>query len=171
MQSHETIELAFVVLAALALLTQTFILLAMYFGITKGIRSLKEEIDDIRSTVMPTVHDTLRLVERLSPKVESTMTDFAELTHGLRIQAAEFEVVASEVLQRVRKETGRIDGMFSSTLDAVDKASFYVTKAVSKPVRQISGLLASLKAIIESLGNSDQGYRQPVVHDDKDQFV
>jgi hypothetical protein len=33
----------------------------------------------------------------------------------------------------------------------VDRAGGYVTEAVSKPMRQISGVLGTLKSIIESL--------------------
>jgi hypothetical protein len=57
-------------------------------------------------------------------------------------------------VDRVRRQTNRLDKMFTGVLDSVDKAGAFVADAVSKPVRQISGLLASLKAIVESLRNS-----------------
>jgi uncharacterized protein YoxC len=168
---HETIELAFVIVGALALLTQTAILLAIYLGVSKAAKSMKEEIEDIRSSVMPVVHTTRKLMDRVGPKVEQTATDLAALTRSLRSQAEDMECAVAEILERVRKETGRIDAMFSSTLDAVDKASVYVTQTVSKPVRQLSGILASFKAIVESLRSSESSFREPVVHDDKDMFV
>jgi len=61
--------------------------------------------------------------------------------------------------------------MFSSTLDAVDKAAGFVTSTVAKPVRQIAGLLAGLKAVAESLRASDPAYREPTLRNDKDLFV
>ena len=168
---HETIELAFVGIAALALLMQTIILLAIYLGVSKATKSMKEEIEDMRSSVMPIVDNTRELITRLSPKVEETVIDVAELAHGLRVHAAEVEVSLEEMLARVRKQTSRIDTMFSGTLDAVDHASTFVAEAVSKPVRQLSGLLASFKAIVESLRASDSSFHEPRVHDDKDMFV
>src|ERR1700743_363364 len=121
MQMHDAVELAFIVVAALALVTQTLILLAIFQGSRKAAQSLKEELADFRASVMPTVHNTRALIERISPKVEQTVTDLSELSHGLRVQAAEMESVLAEVLARVRTETGRVDAMFSGTLDAVDK--------------------------------------------------
>ncbi len=182
---HETIELAAVVLGALALLTQTIILLAIYRGVTKAAKSMQEEIEDLRSSVAPVLDSarevmsstreildsTRALAVRLTPKLEATVTDAAELARVLREQAADVEAVAGEVLERVRKQTGRVDAMFSSTLDAVDKAGAFLTEAVSKPVRQLSGVLASVKAIVESLRGSDPPYRETSVHDDKDMFV
>jgi len=175
---HETIELAFVGVAALALVMQTIILLAIYIGVNKGRKSLKSDFDDMRSSIMPTVDKarelvdkTRTLVDRVSPKVESTATDVAELAHLLRTQAADVEVAVEQVLERIRTQTGRIDHMFSGTLDAVDKASGFVTHAVEKPVRQISGLVAALKAIVESLRSSETHYHEQGIHDDKDMFV
>jgi hypothetical protein len=65
--------------------------------------------------------------------------------------------------------------MTTSALDTLDKASAYFVKAVGKPVRQFSGLMASVKAFVETMnapsrsGNST--YRGEEVPDDKDLFV
>ena len=95
----------------------------------------------------------------------------SEIARSVRAQAVEFESVTIEVLDRVRKETGRIDTMFANTLDAVDKAGDYVTRAVSKPMRQISGVLASIKAIVESLSTPQPPVRGNNIHRDEDMFV
>ena len=175
---HETIELICIAVGALALLIQALVLLGIYVGIRKASKSIKEEIEDLRSSVMPILdtskelaETTKQLVVRLTPKVESAVTDMAELARGLRRQAADVEIAADEILGRVRKQTGRIDTMFTGTMDAVDKASTFVAETVSKPIRQLSGLLASIKAIVESLRASDPSYREPSMHDDKDMFV
>ena len=176
--NHETIELACIALGALALLIQSIVLLAIFLGMGKATKKMQEEIEDIRSSVMPVVKDTKELVEnaralfiRLSPKVESTVTDVAELTRSFRAQAADVEVSIEEILGKARKQAGRIDSMVSGTLDAVDNAAAFVTETVSKPVRQLSGLVASVKAMVESLRESSPAYREPAAHDDKDMFV
>lgn len=182
--NNATIELACIALGALALLIQSIVLLAIFLGMGKATKKMQEEIEDIRSSVMPVVKDTRELVEsaralfiRLSPKVESTVTDVAEMTRNFRAQAADVEVSVEEILGKARKQAGRIDSMVSGTLDAVDKAAVFVTDAVGKPVRQLSGLLAGLKAAVETLGapNSPPNSRihEPGMHehDDKDMFV
>jgi methyl-accepting chemotaxis protein len=180
MSNHDAIELAFVAVAALALVCQTILLLSIVLAAGKAAKAVKAEIDDLRETVMPVVHRTRDMVDRLSPKFEQTVTDVSEIAGSARRQVADFEVVASEVMGRVRAETGRIDTMFSGTLDAVDRAGNFVTQTLSKPVKQISGILASAKAIIESLRTnhapySDPGYGNQNNHhgyrDDSDMFV
>jgi hypothetical protein len=176
--NHDMIELAFVGVAALALVTQTIILLAISIGVSKGTKSIKGDFEDMRASIMPTVdkardlvEKTRTLVDRVSPQVESATTDVAELAHLLRVQAADVEATVEQILERVRSQTGRIDHMFSGTLDAVDKASGFVTHAVEKPVRQISGLVAALKAVVESLRSSEGHHDDHGIADDKDMFV
>jgi uncharacterized protein YoxC len=176
--NHETIELAFVALGAVALAVQTCILLAVFIGVTSAAKSIKEEIDEIKLTVMPVLASTREMVEttrgmvtRLTPKVESAVGDLSEVARSLRTQTEDVQVSVEQMLERVRKQSGRIDTMFSSTLDAVDKASTFVASTVAKPVRQLAGMLAGLKAVVESLRSSDPAYREPTLHDDKDMFV
>jgi hypothetical protein len=38
-------------------------------------------------------------------------------------------------------------------------------------VRQISGMLAGIKAVVESLSTPSPKFHEPSVHDDKDMFV
>ena len=144
--NHELIEMVCIALGAAALVMQAFILLAIYIGVSKSTKHTKEQIEEMRSSVMPVVDQTREelvhvseVLIRLTPKVESTVTDFSELAKSLRSQAADIEVSVDQILVRVRNQTSRIDTMFSGTLDAVDKASVFVAETVSKPVRQLSG--------------------------------
>lgn len=168
---HETIELACIGLGALALLMQSIILLAIYMGVNKATKKVQEDLDELRLKVIPIVDSTRGTLERVTPQLESTVADIAELARGLRAQAADIEVAVDQIVSRVQKQSSRIDTMFSGTLDAVDKASVFVAETVSKPVRQLSGLLASVKAIVESLRASETGFHAPKTHDDKDMFV
>jgi len=176
--NHEMIEMVCIALGAGALVMQAIILLAIYIGVSKSTKHTKEQIDEVRASVMPVVDQTREVLGhtrevlvRLAPKVESTVTDFSELAKKLRSQAEDVEVAVDQILVRVRNQTSRIDTMFTGTLDAVDKASVFVAETVAKPVRKLSGVLAALKAIVESLRASDPSYQQQNIHNDKDMFV
>jgi len=168
---NQSIQLIFIAITALAVLMQAVILLAIFVSVRKAAKSVTEHVEDLRNSVMPIVDTTRDLITRVAPKVESTATDLAEIAHRLREQTAQMESAANEIVDRVRRQTSRLDKMFTGVLDGVDRASVFVAEAVSKPVRQISGLLASLKAIIESLRNSSPAHREPQAPSDKDMFV
>jgi uncharacterized protein YoxC len=173
--SQEVILLICIALIALAMCTQAIVLLAIYLGISKATKSLRLEIAEIKTTVMPALGTTRDLITRLAPKVESTVTDVSELARRFRVQAADVEVSVGQVLSDVRKQTTRMDTMFTGALDTLDKASAYVVKTVGKPVRQLSGIMASLKAFVETMGAPSRGgnsnHRAEEVADDRDLFV
>jgi uncharacterized protein YoxC len=180
--NNEIIQLAGIVLIALCVLVQTILMLAIFIGLGKGLRALKEQVDDMKTSVMPTVEKTQALlektsrfvddsngfVERMGPKVEAAAADVAAFVSGVRKQAADVEVALGEILLKVEKQSSRIDNMFSGTLDAVDKASLFVTQTVGKPVRQLSGLLAGFKAAVESFRINDHRIREREVRDERD---
>ena len=171
--NHETIELILIAVTAAAVLLQAFVLLAMYLAIKKSSSSIVEQIEEIKTTITPFVdnakgflENAKGFLERVGPKVEGSATDIADVTRRLRVQAAEVEASAAEVHEFVRKQTSRIDEMLSGLLDSVDRASNYVVDIVSGPVRQVSGVLASIRAIVESLRRPiPEPHETPTVRD------
>jgi uncharacterized protein YoxC len=164
--NHETFQLICIAVIAAAVVIQTVVLLAVLAGIGKALKSIKAEVDDLKSSMLPFMDTTKDFVTRLSPKVESTVNDVSELARLLRTQATDMEASVTQVLATVRSQTSRIDTMLSGALDSVDKASDFVARTVAKPVRQLSGMLAGIRAMVESLGSRNPPNRQAGFHDD-----
>ncbi len=154
---NETIELVCIAVTALAVLLQGIVLLFIYLALRKAIGSLRAEVEDLRSSIMPAIDNTRELVgsaralvdnarrlfARLAPKAEATAGDLARVAQGLREQTAELESATQEILGRVRFQTSRMDAMTTNGLDAVDRAGSFVADAVGKPVRQLAGVVAA----------------------------
>jgi ElaB/YqjD/DUF883 family membrane-anchored ribosome-binding protein len=145
---------------------------------------LHGEVEDLRASIMPTIDDardligntrtlidnSRRLLARLAPKAESTVGDLAKVASGLQEQTVELESALQEVLGRVRFQVSRIDTMTTDGLDALDRAGNFVADSVGKPVRQLAGLVAAAKAIVESL-RSPAEPRERRFSGDEDRFV
>jgi methyl-accepting chemotaxis protein len=147
----QTAQLIFAGVAALALLLQAIVLLAIFFGIRKAISSLREDFEDIRTSVTPFVKDAHEVFVRVAPKIETATADVAALTHSLRAQSEDLKAASAEIIEKARRQATRIDSMTTTILDAADRAGTFVNEAVSKPMRQLSGILASIKAVVETL--------------------
>lgn len=159
---NESILLAFAVVTGLALVFQTIVLVTFFISMRKAAAAIKDEVDEMRSAIVPLVYNTRDLCSRLGPKIESTIDkiettvdDLSEIAHGLRIQTAEVQMATLEIMGRVRRQSDRIDGMFSNALDVVEHAGGFLANVVSKPVRQVTGVVASVKAIVDSLRASE----------------
>jgi methyl-accepting chemotaxis protein len=175
---NATIELVSIAVTALAVLLQAIVLFFIYLALRKAIGSLRGEVEDLRSSLMPMVDNSRELIDntrrvfaRVAPKAEATASDLARIARGLREQTGELETAAQEILERVRVQTNRMDAMATSGLDAVDRAGNFVAETVGKPMKQLVGLAAAAKAIIESLRAPARELRHTRSSEDEDTFV
>jgi hypothetical protein len=169
----QIVQLVLVALVAVAMVVQAFVLLAAFIAMRKAARAMDEKIEAFRSSVTPLIDNSRSLLTRLTPKVEQTADDVAALTHSLRVQVADVQSAANEMIARARVQGDRLDTMFSHVLDTLDRTGQFMSNAVNKPMRQFSAILSSVKAVIESLRN---GASEPRSHanrasSDQDMFV
>jgi methyl-accepting chemotaxis protein len=167
---HDTLELLLIAVTAICILFQTILLSAMFIAVRKGIASLTENVDELKASAMPVINHTRGFVERITPTVEATAKNVSEMSQTLKEQTTKVSASVSDIAQRVNAQSTRVDAMVSAqstrvdamvsgALDAIDRTAVLVVDAVNKPVRQLSGLLAGLKAVVEVLGSS-----KPVQH-------
>ncbi len=168
----QTILLALAAITGLAMFLQVFILLGLSVAMRKAATSIRKEISSLRASIMPVIFDTQEILAnsrdtllstqefivnaqsfltRVSPKVEAAAGDLVEITKGLRAQTAQVQSSVQEIVERVRKQSSRVDNMVSGVLDTADRAGGFVNDVVARPVRHISGILAVVRAIVESL--------------------
>jgi hypothetical protein len=170
---HQTIELALFALIALAMLAQAIVMFAAFLVVRKAARTADEKFDAFQSSVTPLIDNTRVLVTRLAPKIEQTTDDLAALTHSLRVQTADVQSAANEMIARARIQASRLDAMLSHVLDTLDRTGHFMSDTVNKPIRQFSAILASVKAVVESLrsGVPEPGPRSNARSGDHDMFV
>ena len=166
--NNETLMLAFVALTGIALSAQAVILLAIFLSVRKAAKGVKEDIDDLRASILPVVDSTRTVIARLAPKVEAATNDISEMVRTLREKSYEVDESVSEILERLHRQSARLDGMLSGALDTVDRAGEYVAEAVSGPVRQVSAVLASIKAIVGALRAPSPASRRTIDSGDED---
>jgi len=168
---NETLLLAFVAVTGAAVLLQAFILLAIYITVRRAARTVREQAEDLRSSVMPVIYNTRELFARVAPQIESAAVDLAALTSDLRTQSAQMQLSVMEILDRVHQQSSRMDTMFSGVLDTIDRVGSFVTDVVNKPLRQISGIMATIKAVVDTLRPHEAPRRPAAPRDPEDRFV
>jgi DNA anti-recombination protein RmuC len=169
----QTIQLALFALVALAMMVQAIVMFAAFIVMRKAARTADEKFEAFQSSVTPLIDNTRALVTRLTPKIEQTADDLAALTHSLRVQTADVQSAANEMIARARNQASRLDAMLTHVLDTLDRTGHFMTYAVNKPIRQFSAILASVKAVVESLrsGVPEPGSRSNPPPRDHDMFV
>ena len=165
----ETLLIVMVVITGLSVVLQAIVIVAVLVVLTKAVKVAKSESEELRSKIGPIVQsskeliDTTRaLVARIEPEIVAAATDLAEITETAkvqvgRIQEATDEITArmrdatDDIADRVRVQTARVDGMTTSVLNSVDRVGGLISQAVAIPVRQISSVLAGVRAAVDTL--------------------
>ena len=106
------------------------------------------KIEDFITSVAPKIDD---FITNTAPRVESTASDVAEIVHIFREKTLVLDSTVTGMLARAQLQTSRVDGMVTTALDTVERVGGFVDKAVSKPVKQISALVAAGRAVVQSL--------------------
>jgi len=176
----QTIQLVIIGVAALAVVMQAVVLIAILIALKKAATSMHRDIQELRVSAAPILASSRDFLTRVAPKIESTTNDVAEIAHTVREktivldstvtdileraqrQSAQLDGMMTSVLERTQRQTARVDGMVTSALDSVDKVGGFVSNTVSKPVRQISAFVAAARAVVQSL--NETAPRSPSAH-------
>lgn len=163
--------LALVAVAALALVLQTIFLIAILVIVRNAARSVREEFEHYRSSVTPVILKTRELVQNVAPKIEASADELAALSKSLRAQTSDISAAASDIVARAQHQVGRVDSMLTTVFNRVERAGAFMSDAVAKPMRQFSGVIASVKAVVETLRSSEAAHRphQPPPYPDGEQ--
>jgi hypothetical protein len=148
--STENLLVTFVGITGAAVLLQAIILVAIFVSLRKTARAAKEGTDDIKATVLPMIVTTRELIERVTPQIVMIATGVSELTDLLKRESRGVSLSASEIMQRVNRQTERLDAMLTTGLNSMERAGAVVETAIAAPVRQANGIVAAIKAMIST---------------------
>jgi methyl-accepting chemotaxis protein len=160
----QNLLLVIVAVGAFALLLQTVFIIALVVTVRRAGKRVQEEIEHYRTALLPLILKTRELVENIGPKLEDTANDLNFVTKRLRQQTAEIQAAADDIIDRTRNQANRVDSMITSVFDRVEQAGTFVSDTVSKPMRQLTGIIASVRAAIETFIGPHSDHHPPAQH-------
>jgi methyl-accepting chemotaxis protein len=175
-----------------AVLLQAGVLLGIFLTLRKAVQTAKEQADEYRAKLTPLIETgsqlittakdlvaaTETLINNVRPQVESAVTEVANMTRDVRGQVNQLQVQVDEVALKARHQANRVDSMTTSFLNGLDRFGNFVNEAVHVPIRQVNGVVAAAKAVVDALRTPapPRARPRPVapamrMDDDKDLFV
>ena len=147
----QVVTLVFTIVTGVGVLLQAAVLFAIFLGLKETGKKLREVTARLEEAVTPLVSTSRNLVEDLSPKIKHITTNLVGASDTLRKQAENVGTVVNDVTARSQKQTARVDSMISGALDSIGSASAAVERGISSPLRKVNGMLAGLRAGVETL--------------------
>jgi len=123
---------------------QIIVLLAILISLRKTGKRMEILANDVQRRIGPTLDNVQALVEHTRPRVEMLVTNVAESSTLLKVQAEKLDSTLSDIMDRTRRQVVRADDFVSRTFDKVETASETVQTTVNAPVRQLSAILQAV---------------------------
>jgi ABC-type transporter Mla subunit MlaD len=101
------------------------------------------------------------MIQNVAPNLEAATGDLATIASKLRAQTEDIQNVTDAIVTRAQTQAGRIDHLFNTVFDRVERASTFMSDTVARPLRQLSGIVASVKAAVETLREPASSHTRP----------
>src|SRR3954452_10090076 len=149
----------------IAVLLQAGVLLGIFLTMRKAVQTAKEEADLYRGKLAPIIESssqlittgkdlvasTQALIDGLKPQLITAATELSTVTHEIRAQVNQLQDSLDEVAAKARNQVNRVDSMTTSALNGLDRFGTFLNEAVHVPIRQVNGVVAAAKAIMDTL--------------------
>ena len=156
----ETWVAVFVCVAAVAILIQAAILVAMFLQMRRTMDRMERFASDLETRLTPILTRVQILLEDTQPKISEMVADAAHVVYLARAQAQKVDRVFTEASDRLRGQLVRMDRILTGALEAMEDAGSKFSNSVCKPVQKVSALMQGIKVGIDLL-RSRRGNRRP----------
>lgn len=149
MAAHEWVLTIFVVVTALAVVTQVVILLAVSRALMQLARTMERIQNNFELEVRPVLRSVHELITAASEPTRKILHNLSVTSELVRARAQAADILAAEVMERARVEIARADQFITGALEMMERATESVERGVMVPVREATALLAGVRRGVE----------------------
>src|SRR5579862_4624709 len=154
----------FIVIACVAIIFQTIMILAMFIAIRRMGQRAEKIADELQTRITPILSRVQALVDDAQPKISSIMADATEITRTARSQVQRVDRVMVEAVDRLRLQLIHADQILTGALETVEETGAQIRRTVWGPVRSVSALVRGIQVGLEFFRNRrvpQDGAEQP----------
>lgn len=145
----QTWTAVFVVVAAIAVVLQTAILLAFYILFRRMSTTLTQISTTVESRLSPLLHRIRLQIEESHDDLHSVVHEAAEIARTVRANSQRFDRLLEEAADRLRVQIVHADRLLTGTLDAVEDTTHELRKSIIEPVRTATAFVRGVKAGVD----------------------
>jgi methyl-accepting chemotaxis protein len=152
------LAMIFIGIIALALVVQAIGVVVSGLFAAKLLKRVDGIADIVEQRTGPILDRTNDLLRDLAPKIHTVSTNVEQISYTVRAKIDELGATVTqlndtvqEINGRTRVQVSRVDGIVTDALIATEEISATVQQSIRVPIRQVSGVIAGLKAAVETL--------------------
>ena len=157
---------AFVIISAIALCIQAF----MLSGIYRTTKALEESIHPLLPKVESLVEKANSTVEQSGKQITEITTRANDILDSTKRQLAIVEEVVADAAARAKVQMERVELVIDDTLNRAHETVAIVHDGIMRPLREVNGIAAGVRA---ALGSLARGHRPTVdrATSDEEMFI
>jgi methyl-accepting chemotaxis protein len=136
----------FVVVAAVAIVVQMGILLALYRALRRTSERMEGIAGRLEQQATPVLASAAAILEDARPKIADITTNLAETSTSLRTHVGHIGNAASEIAERARMQAVRLDDFVINAAHKVEATSELLQDKVLSPMRRVRSIVTALNA-------------------------
>jgi len=142
----------FVIISAIALCIQA----GMLFGLNKKTKDLHDQIAPLVPKVETLLKTTQSTVEQSRQQIIEITAHTNEILKSAKHQMATIEEVVTDGAARAKVQMERVEMVLDDTISRAHETVAVVHAGILRPLREISGLTAGLRAALSYLARSNR---------------
>jgi hypothetical protein len=164
----ETWVAVFVIIAAVAILVQATILVAMFFQMRRTTERMERFTTDLESRLSPILSRVQILLEDTQPKISEMIADAAHVVYLARGQAQKADRLFTEASDRLHFQLVRADRILTGALEAVEDAGAKFSHTIWRPMHKASALVQGIRVGLDLL-RSRRSNRTPEASSEREE--
>lgn len=136
----------FVVVAAVAIVVQMGILIALYIGMRQTASRVEGIAGRLEQQTSPLLTTATAILEDAQPKIAEITSNLAESSATVRAHVSQVAEATGEIVERARLHAVRMDEFVGNTMGKIETASELLETKVLTPVRRVQGIIAAVNA-------------------------
>jgi len=169
-----TVVAVFVIVAAVAIVVQMGILLALYMAMRQTANRMEGIAGRLEQQTGPLLTTATAILEDAQPKIAEITANLAESTATVRAHVVHVTEASGEIVERARNHAARMDEFVGSAMGKIESASEILEHKVLTPVRRVQGIIAAVSAGLDIL-KAAKGTRSRAprhgVEEDEEMFI
>jgi len=156
----QTWLMIFSIVAAIALVVQGAMLIALFFELRQTNRKVNGLVTDLHARVGPILTRAQILLDDTQPRISNMVADAAHIVYLTRGQAQKMDRVITDATDRLRGQLNHADRILTGALEAVEDAGSQFRHTVWRPMQKASALVQGIKVGLELLRARRGGRRR-----------
>lgn len=163
----------FVIVAAVAIVVQMGILIALYMALRQTASRVEGIAGRLEKQASPLLTAAAAILEDAQPKVAEITSNLAESSATVRAHVAQMAEATGDIVERARLHALRVDEFVGNTMGKIETASEILETRVLSPVRRVQAIVQAVNAGLGVLRSSRSRARsaRAGVGQDEEMFI